>query len=115
MVGVPRDRTPACEVVQEAAMKVGICKVRLRLPENQSLKGKRRVISSLCSRIHNKFNVSIAEVDDIDSWQLATLGITCASNSTHHAQDVISGVVSYIERSREDVELVEDQRDISVF
>ena len=97
-------------------MNVGVCKVTLRLPENQSLKGKRRVITSLCSRIRNRFNVSIAEVDDNQAWQVATLGITCASNNSRHADEVLGNVVAYIETSREDLELVScEQETISGF
>ena len=92
-------------------MNVGVCSVTLRLPENQSLKGKRRVISSLCSRIRNKFNVSIAEVGDNESWQLATLGITSVSNSARHADEVLGSVVAYIENSRLDLELVDCQQE----
>ena len=92
-------------------MNVGVCRVTLRLPENQSLKGKRRVISSLCSRIRNKFNVSIAEVADNESWQLATLGITSVSNSARHADEVLGSVVAYIENSRLDLELVDCQQE----
>lgn len=67
-------------------MNVGVCKVKLRFPENQSLKDKRRVVSSLCSRIHYRFNVAIAEVTDNHAWQIAALGITCVSNSSQHAE-----------------------------
>lgn len=88
-------------------MNVGVCKLTLRLPENQSLKGKRRVIKSLCARIRNKFNVAIAEVDDNDSWQIATLGITCVSNSNRHVEQSLDSVISYIEESREDVEMIQ--------
>ena len=88
-------------------MNVGVCKLTLRLPENQDLKGKRRVINSLSSRIRNKFNVSVAEVSDNDSWQRAVLGITCASNSLKLTDEVLNAVVDYIERSREDLEIVE--------
>ena len=87
-------------------MNVGVCKVTLRLPENQSLKGKRRVISSLCSRIRNKFNVSIAEVGDNEAWQVASLGITCVSNNSRHADEILHSVLAYIESGREDLELV---------
>ena len=45
-------------------VNVGVCRINLRLPENLSLKGKRRVLKSLISRVGNKFNVSIVEVDD---------------------------------------------------
>ena len=92
-------------------MNVGVCKLTLRLPENQDLKGKRRVIKSLSSRIRNKFNVSIAEVGDNDSWQSAVLGITCVSNSLTHSDEVLNNVVDYIESSREDLEIVEYELD----
>ena len=42
-------------------MTVGLCQIWLRLPENHSLKGKRQVIKSLVARIHNRFNVAVAE------------------------------------------------------
>ena len=48
-------------------MHVGVCRVSLRLPENQSLKGKRRVAQSITSRVRSKFNVAIAEVGDTSS------------------------------------------------
>ena len=70
-------------------MNVGVCKVRLRIPENQSLKGKRRVIKSLCQKVRNRYDVSIAEVADNDSWQMATLGVACVSGSVRHADEVI--------------------------
>ena len=93
-------------------MHVGVCKVSLRLPENQSLKGKRRVVNSLCTRIRDKFNVSIAEVADNEAWQLATLGITCASNDSRHIDEVLSGVLAFIGRSRYDGELVHQEQEI---
>ena len=34
-----------------------------------SWKGKRRVIKSIIARVHNEFNVSIAEVEGRDLWQ----------------------------------------------
>ena len=87
-------------------MNVGVCKLSLRLPENQSLKGKRRVVSSLCSKVRNKFNVAIAEVGDNETWQLATLGVTCVSNNSRHVDEVLDQVVAFIERSRDDFELI---------
>ena len=97
-------------------MNVGVCRVTLRLPENQSLKGKRRVIRSLCSRLRNKFNVSIAEVGDNDLLQIATLGITCAANDSRHVDEVLGSVVDFIERGKDDYELVSlEQETISGF
>ncbi len=93
------------------AMHVGVCKITLRLPENQSLKGKRRVVNSVVSRIRNKLNVSIAEVENNDTWQLATLGVTCATNSSRHADETLDTVVSYIEGTREDIVIVDEERE----
>ena len=87
-------------------MNVGVCKLTLHLSENQSLKGKRRVIASICARVRSRFNVSIAEVADNESWQLATLGITCASNSSRHADEVLSEVLVFIERNSDEFEVV---------
>lgn len=88
-------------------MHVGICTIRLRIPENGSLKDKRRVLKSITSRVMNKFNVSIAEIDDNDVWQFATLGISCVSNDKRHANEIISKVADYISDVRFEVEILE--------
>jgi uncharacterized protein YlxP (DUF503 family) len=81
--------------------------VSLRLPENQSLKGKRRVTQSIVSRVRTRFNVSIAEVEDNDLWQRLTLGISCVSNDGRHANEMLSRVVQYIEETTGDAELLD--------
>lgn len=97
-------------------MNVGVSKVRLQIPENQSLKGKRRVIASMSQRIRNRFGASVAEVEDNESWQMATLGIAYVSSSVRHADEVLDNVIAYIERSREDVVVVDvEQETISGF
>ena len=88
-------------------MHVGVCRVSLMLPENQSLKGKRQVAKSIVSRVGSRFNVSIAEVEDNQLWQRLTLGICCVSNNSRHANEVLSKVVQYIEETRGDVELLD--------
>ena len=93
-------------------MNVGVCKVRLRLPENLSLKGKRQVLKSITTRVKNKFNVSVAEIDDHDLWQLATLGICCVSNNKRHANEVLSKVVDFIVGARFEVEVVDYEIEI---
>ncbi len=86
---------------------IGLCRVDLRLPENQSLKGKRQVLKSLLARIHNRFNVSAAEIDGHDSWQLASIGISCVSTDDRHADEVLASVVAFIRRERLDAELID--------
>ena len=98
--------------IDTAAMNVGVCKVSLRLPENMSLKGKRQVLKSITSRVSNKFNVAVAEVDDNDMWQLATIGISCISNSGRHSNEVLSKAVDFITRSRFEVEILDYEIEI---
>jgi uncharacterized protein len=88
-------------------MTVGACRITLRLPENDSLKGKRQVVKSITTRVRNKYNVSIAEIDDNESWQIVSLGITCVSNSVRHADEMLSNVVKFISGSRLEAELLD--------
>lgn len=74
------------------------CEVQLLLPESRSLKDKRQVLKSLKERIGNRFEVSVAEVDHNELWQRGTLGIAVVSNTTQHANEVLSRVVNFIER-----------------
>ncbi|MEE8420263.1 MAG: DUF503 domain-containing protein [Dehalococcoidales bacterium] len=93
-------------------MHVGICKIHFRLPENSSLKGKRQVVKSITARIRNKFNVSVAEVDNLDQWQIATLGICCASNDSRYTNEVLSRVVTFVINSRFEVEILDYEIEI---
>jgi uncharacterized protein YlxP (DUF503 family) len=88
-------------------MNIGVLKISLRIPENESLKGKRQVIKSIISRVRNKFNVSVAEVGDNDVWQIATIGICYVSNNGRHTNEVLSKVVDFVTRSRFDVEILD--------
>jgi hypothetical protein len=87
-------------------MHIGVCTIELRLPGNGSLKGKRRVIKSMVTRIGREFNVSIAEVDAQDAWQRAVLGVACVSASASYAHGLLERVVQWIETHRLDVELL---------
>ena len=78
-------------------MVVGTCRVSLHIPDSGSLKAKRFVLRRLKDRVRNKFNVSVAEVDDFDLWQRATIGIAVVANEGQFANQVISNVVRMIE------------------
>ena len=87
-------------------MNVGVCRIELRMPENQSLKAKRQIVKSIIARLQNTYNVSVAEVDNQDLWQLATLGICCVSNNGRHTNEVLSKVVDFIVHSHFDIEIL---------
>jgi uncharacterized protein YlxP (DUF503 family) len=93
-------------------MSVALCNLTLRLPENGSLKGKRQVVKSIQQRLHNRFNVSVAEVEHNEAWQLAGLAICAVANTSAHASEVVSNAVAYLEELRLDVEIVEEATEI---
>ncbi len=88
-------------------MNVGICAIKCRLPDNSSLKEKRQVIKPITSRLRNKFNVSVAEIDDNDQWQLVTIGICCISNDKRYTNTILSKVVNFVIDSRFDLEILD--------
>ena len=97
-------------------MNVGVCKLNLRIPENESLKGKRHVLQSIISRVRDKFGVSVAEVENGDMWQIATIGICCVSNNGRHTNEVISRIIDFIVNSKFDVEVLDYEIELlSVF
>jgi len=78
-------------------MVIGACKVVLRIPESQSLKGKRYIIRKIKDRVRNKFNVSIAEVDNQDLWQVTSIGFATVSNDRRIVQSTLDQVVNMVE------------------
>ena len=88
-------------------MHIGVCTIDLRLPGNGSLKGKRKVVKSIVTRVGREFNVSIAEVEAQDLWQRAVLGVACVSSSGSYAHGQLERVVQWIEINRPDVELLD--------
>jgi uncharacterized protein YlxP (DUF503 family) len=93
-------------------MNVGVARISLRLPDNMSLKGKRGVIKSITGRVRSRFDVAVAEVDDNDAWQLATIGICCISNDRRHSNQVISKAVDFIVNGHFDVEVLDYETEI---
>ena len=93
-------------------MNTGVCKIKLHLPGIESLKGKRRIVKSVISRLRNQYNISIAEVDDQDLWQLATLGIACVSNHNQHVDEILSKVVGFIAQNYPELEVVDHEMEI---
>ncbi|MDD3653648.1 MAG: DUF503 domain-containing protein [Desulfotomaculaceae bacterium] len=77
-------------------MLIGILTVELYLSEANSLKEKRRVLKSVIDRIKARFNVSIAEVGQQDTWQRSTLGVAFISNKQSHVHKVLAAVLNFI-------------------
>lgn len=78
-------------------MIVGTCVLEVYIGDSQSLKDKRRVIKSAIDQIKNNFNVSIAEIGNLDQWQRATLGIAVVTQDTVLANQILTRIISYLE------------------
>jgi uncharacterized protein YlxP (DUF503 family) len=82
-------------------MVVGVLQVELKIDAPQSIKDKRRVVSSLKDRLHREHRVSVAEVDRQDDMHTAVLGIALASSDIAHCQSVLDHVLEKIRQQRD--------------
>jgi uncharacterized protein YlxP (DUF503 family) len=78
-------------------MVVGVLKLKLLIPENHSLKGKRGVLKRIQARVADQFNVSVAECDDQDLWQSAVLGFAAAGSSQPVVEATLQKIVDFID------------------
>lgn len=77
-------------------MVVGVLQVRLAIFEALSLKDKRRITKSLKDKLGAKHNVSIAEVDDLDHRQAATIAMAMVSNDARFVESALNRIVDEI-------------------
>ena len=78
-------------------MVIGVRSFELHLAGAHSLKDKRSVIKSLKDRLHNEFNVSVAETARHDVWQSAELTVCVVSAERRHAESVLESVDRFID------------------
>jgi len=91
---------------------VGICTLDIQVPDSQSLKRKRQVVRSLKAQVRNAFNVSIAEVDHLDSWQLSTIAFCYVSLDAGHVHGLLERVVRFVESRRPDFVLLDYETEL---
>lgn len=77
-------------------MVVGVCKVAFLLPGNASLKGKRSIVRRIVDRTRAKFNVAVAEVEDMDAHRRAVIGLAVVSNDARHANAMLDRISSFM-------------------
>jgi uncharacterized protein YlxP (DUF503 family) len=83
-------------------MIVGACQIRLHLPASHSLKEKRKIVRSLVERLRARFNLSVAEIEEQDRWQLAVLGLTSASRDGTAAHALLQQAADFVEEQAGD-------------
>ena len=78
-------------------MIVAVLTVDLYIPGATSLKEKRAVLRKLKDRVGKKFNVSIAEVEFMDKWQRARIGVAQVGNDYKFLEKSINTIFKVID------------------
>jgi len=66
-------------------------------------------LKPLLVALHREFNVSAAEIDRQDAHQVAVIACVVVSNSNRHGEQLLSGIPSWVERLRPDLQVVDHQ------
>jgi len=74
---------------------IGVLTLEIHIEEAHSLKEKRHVVKSLKDRLRERFNVSVAEIDFLDSWQHSVIAAVTVSNDRVHAEQVLQAVEAH--------------------
>ncbi len=93
-------------------MAIGLLTIQLQLPGCKSLKEKRSRLKPLIARLHREFNISVAELDHLDSRDNATLGCALISNNHQFSESALQSIVHWLARNWPDVTLVDDHIEI---
>ena len=89
-------------------MHIGVLQFTLTIAWSCSLKDKRSVIKSLKDKLRQRHNISIAEIEDQDQVQTATLGIVMAGSDPRYINGALDKLVEVL-RQHPDAELVDHQ------
>ncbi len=74
---------------------LGVLTLEIHVEDSHSLKEKRHVVKSLKDRLRERFNVSVAEIDGLDSWQHAVVAAVTVSADRVRAEQVLQAVESH--------------------
>jgi len=75
---------------------VCLLEIHLHFPNNGSLKGKRKELSSLKAQLQRRFGASVAETDYHDLWQRSTLTAALVGRHAGQLREHCAGVERYV-------------------
>ena len=78
-------------------MAVGLLTLEIYIPDSRSLKDKRQVLRSLKERLRRKFNIAVAEMDQLENAQRSQVGIVSISNNAGHLEQSLRTVLNEAE------------------
>jgi uncharacterized protein len=87
---------------------VGLLHLELHVAEAFNLKDKRRVVKSFKTKLGNEFNVSVAEVDGLESHRRAVLAVAMVGNDRIYIEGALQKIIN-IAGSHRDMILLSEQ------
>ena len=78
--------------------RVGLLTIELCVTDAMTLKDKRQVVRSLLARIRHTFNVSAAEVGNLNSHTMSTFGVAAVANERDYVHGLLEKVADLVER-----------------
>lgn len=78
-------------------MVIGYGIINLRIHESGSLKEKRSVLNKILKRTQNEFNVSIAEIGNLDNYKMAEIGFAVVGNESRYINGKIDHILRFID------------------
>ena len=75
---------------------VCLLEIHLHFPENGSLKGKRRELSSLKAQLQRRFGAAVAETDHQDLWQRSELSVALVGNGITDLSNRAAALERYV-------------------
>jgi uncharacterized protein YlxP (DUF503 family) len=92
-------------------MFVGVARFVIQIPGARSLKDRRSVVRSFKDRVRSRLRVSVAEVGNVESWQVATLGVAVVSRDRVRCDETLSHATS-MARSLSDAVLADVRTEV---
>ncbi|ART76384.1 DUF503 domain-containing protein [Sutcliffiella horikoshii] len=76
---------------------IGYLECDCMIYDAQSLKEKRAVLQRIMTRLKQRFNISISEIDHQDVWQRTKIGIVSISSSKSITEKELQKVLDYLD------------------
>ena len=78
-------------------MFIAILQFRLMIDGAMGLKDKRRVVKSLKDKLHHEHMVSVAEIDSLETWNLATLGVVACNKDAPYLRQTMDAILKKLQ------------------
>lgn len=86
-------------------MVIGSLVLEVYIPQAHSLKEKRMVVRSIKEKLRNKFNVAVAEIDNHDTWQSASIGVVSIAADKKHIDQTLQKIINFLDENFPDLHI----------